>query len=374
MNAVHIFPYSPFISGGHTNAIRAFINAQRLQGIEAVGMATITPKGCSYEKQPLGFPLEEVDAELDLTWRLIEERFGFTPQKTVVHIHTVTTKLKPFLRDLQRRGIPYVLTSHGQLHFRSAVHWAKKFLYLNFFNLDIRKAAAIHFLTADAKQRGRWLLPGYAGECFVQPHALDVPELSTLPPVFKSDYGIPDDAFLWLFLGRLDVHVKGLDLLVEAFSRLDSSRLWLAFAGPDWEGGKEQLNELAERLQCRERLCFLGPVYGEKKWGVLKMADGFVTPSRWDAFPVAILEAMACALPVLTSSKMGPAKDFKEAGAARICPLDARRIASEMDHLAKNEAARHSLAEQGRYWVETYCNPQQVGLRFQQIYSSLLGG
>ena len=42
MNVVHVFPYTPKISGGHSNAIRGFIACQRAKGIHAVGIALLT--------------------------------------------------------------------------------------------------------------------------------------------------------------------------------------------------------------------------------------------------------------------------------------------------------------------------------------------
>ncbi len=372
MNIVHVFPYSPFVSGGHSNAIAGFLRAQLNLDIEVVGIAPQPPQNYPTTAYPLPFRLEEYDSSATPDWKWIEDRFGFDPEETVVHIHTIGRNLSPLLKSLRHHKVPYVMTSHGQLHFRSLAHWAKKFIYLNLLNRDIRKADAIHFLTTDAQHRARRLLPGYAGKCFVQAHSLDLPDLTNSIALNRSDFQIPQDAFIWMFLGRLDVHVKGLDLLLEAFALLNSKRNWLVFAGPDWAGGKAHLEELAQRSQCADRIRFTGPVYGENKWAAFKMSDGFVSPSRWDAFPVSVLEAMACGLPIVTSDRMGPATDFCQAGAALVCTLDPIDIASKMSLVTDDSELKMRLNHQGRTWVKENCSPHQVGLRFQKIYRLLV--
>src|ERR1039458_7980616 len=101
----------------------------------------------------------------------------------------------------------------------------------------------------------------------------------TLPTESRSDYEIPQDAIVLIFLGRMDVWVKGLDLLVQAFSCLPPDRFRLLMVGPDWQEGRAKLEHLAERFGCRNRIRFLGPIYGDKKWSLLRMADIFVSPS-----------------------------------------------------------------------------------------------
>ncbi len=162
----------------------------------------------------------------------------------------------------------------------------------------------MHVLTNHVRVRLKFLLPGFRGPILVQGNLVTLPPPAELPARPKTDYGIPEDAFVLLFLGRMDVWVKGLDLLVGAFSYLPSDRFWLVMAGPDWKGGLAELKQLAEQFGCRDRIVFPGPVYGEKKWSFFRMANMFVSPSRWEAFSIAQAEAMACGLPVVTSTKV----------------------------------------------------------------------
>jgi glycosyltransferase involved in cell wall biosynthesis len=193
-----------------------------------------------------------------------------------------------------------------------------------------------------------------------------------MPAGSRSDYGIPAEAFVLMFLGRLDVWVKGLDLVVEAFSCLPAERFRLVLAGPDWQEGRAKLEETARRMGCRGRIHFVGPVYGEKKWALLQLADVFVSPSRWEAFSIAQAEAMAIGLPVITSTKVNLASDLREADAALLTPLEVEPLAKGIALLEADEARRRALGNRGQTWAARRCDPDRAGDRFQEFYEFIL--
>ncbi len=111
---------------------------------------------------------------------------------------------------------------------------------------------------------------------------------------------------LFLFVGRLhpmkacrqsDPCVCG----VRAPSRREAH---LVMAGPDSIGWRSELEALAESLAIRDRITFTGPAYGDLKWALYREAEVFILPSHCEAFPYAILEALASSLPVITSNKV----------------------------------------------------------------------
>ena len=365
---VHVFPYSPAVSGGHSNAIRGFIACQRARQINAVAIA---PRPETAAAQPSwDFPLAEVDSLWDLRWTTIAERLPLAPLNSVIHFHSVDLRFAPLLRDLQRVGVPHALTSQGQLNFRGAVHWFKKFVYLNFLDRGPRQAAGLHVLTGVADRR--MLLPGYRGVRLIQGNLVQLPNLAGPIVGSRSDFGIPEDAFLLVFLGRLDLWVKGLDVLIEAFSSLPAERYRLVLAGPDWDGGRAKLEHLAGQFGCGNRVHLVGPVYGATKWSLLRMADVFVSPSRWDAFSTAHAEALALGLPLVTSDQITIAQDLREADAAVTVRLAAEPLAKAIAALAADPERRRMLGSRGKAWAEKNCDPDRAGSRFEQFYRLLL--
>ena len=198
------------------------------------------------------------------------------------------------------------------------------------------------------------------------------PNLAAVVATSRAESKIPNESFVLLFLGRLDVAIKGLDLLVEAFSCLPADRFHLVLAGPDWKGGKAKLEQLAEQYRCRDRIHFPGPAYGEKKWALFKMADVFVSPSRYEAFNITQAEAMACGLPVVTSTTTSLAPELREAGAAILSPLAAEPLARAIATLEADPALRRIMGLRSQAWVEMNCSPKRAGERFRRFYEFVL--
>jgi poly(glycerol-phosphate) alpha-glucosyltransferase len=358
------------VLGGHSNAIQSFIACQRARGINAVGLA---PKADAEAVEPeWHFPLAEVESLWDLRWASIAKRFAITPADSLLNLHGINRRYAALLGDVRRAGVPYVLTSHGQLSFQTPWRWVKKFLYLKLVNRDPGKAAGLQVLTRFAARRAGLLLPGFRGAMLVQGNLVKLPKLGELSAGARRDYGMPEDALVLVFLGRLDVWVKGLDLVVEAFASLPSDHALLLLVGPDWKGGKAELEKLAERFDCRERVHFPGPLYGEKKWSLLQMADLFVSPSRWEAFSIAQAEAMMIGLPVVTSTKVNLAEELREADAALLTPPAVEPLATALATLAADQERRRALGNRGKAWAEKNCDPDLAGPRFRQFYQAIL--
>src|ERR1035441_5723698 len=107
VNVIHLFPYSPAVSGGHSNAIRSFIACQKAKGINAVGIAPKPDAGTA--KTSWEFPLAETDSLWNLRWVNMAERFGVASGDSLVNLHSVNRRFSPLLDDLRQAGVPYVL-------------------------------------------------------------------------------------------------------------------------------------------------------------------------------------------------------------------------------------------------------------------------
>jgi glycosyltransferase involved in cell wall biosynthesis len=113
-------------------------------------------------------------------------------------------------------------------------------------------------------------------------------------------------------LGRLH-EKKGCDLLLKAFHKLvsgnsdfaaDSTRAHLVIAGPDQTGWLSKLQALAASLGIKDRVTWPGMLTGDLKTGALWAAEIFALPSHQENFGIAVVEALACGVPVLISNKV----------------------------------------------------------------------
>src|SRR5205823_544127 len=108
-----------------------------------------------------------------------------------------------------------------------------------------------------------------------------------------------------VFLGRLAIDHKGLDLLMEGYAHLvrDHGReSQLIIAGPDFRSGRAKLETLAASLLPEQCVQFLGPMFGGEKEALLRSAWVFVHTSRWEGMPSAVLEALAVGCPVVLTA------------------------------------------------------------------------
>lgn len=122
----------------------------------------------------------------------------------------------------------------------------------------------------------------------VNPMGVSVPDLRAPTPV------VPRSS---LFLGRLDVDHKGLDLLLDALALLPPKATTLTLAGDG--RGRDRVEEQIRRLGLGDRVRLVGNVSGDDKWRLVARSQVVVMPSRRETFGLSALEALAVRRPVL---------------------------------------------------------------------------
>ena len=186
-----------------------------------------------------------------------------------------------------------------------------------------------------------------------------------------------------LFLGRLHP-VKGLARLVQAWAEVQrfavrgqwssgpTHETWqLILAGPDEGGHREEIESLVAECGCRDSVVFPGELDEKQKWGALAAADLFVMPSDFENFGNAIVEAMSCAVPVITTTGT-PWEELRRAGAGwwvapRVEPLaEALREALAMSETQRQEMGKRAAGLAARF------SPQQAGADLIQVYRWLM--
>jgi len=154
-------------------------------------------------------------------------------------------------------------------------------------------------------------------------------------------YSSPTDAKNWkevrfLFVGRLD-YGKGFDLLISAFSSIPkniSYKLSIVGAG-----------ELQSIIPVDdERIKYYGRMDREDVAKLYGNSDILVLPSRWDPYPLVILEALSCGVGVVVTEKLkGAYDDFERLSVLRYTRLDHDSISKNMLEMAAriNEIRRN---------------------------------
>lgn len=309
-----------------TNVTVGLALAQAEEGAE-VAIAAASPDG-----EPLYGAIEEVARylmewsprrrltvgrmQLRLPPRSLRERLSaFSPD--VVHMHGEFNPDNYW--PLRLLDVPVVLSPQGAFNpvvldksharvKRAYVSVARRMLYdrVATFHANSPLEASHVSLVAPAKsvyvvpQGGGWQLG----------KALD----GRLGPTARQGEG----PVRLLYVGRLDVYTKGLDILLEAFARAEDEApgcATLTLVGPDWQGGLAQLQEQAERLGIRSLLEFAGSQSPEGVASRYATADALAHVSRHEGFSLSVTEGLIAGKPVVMTTETGQAS-YREVSAA----------------------------------------------------------
>lgn len=197
-------------------------------------------------------------------------------------------------RLAHRRRIPRVVSLRGMLEPWAMNHRRRKkqLAWLLYQRRDLRTAALLH-ATAEIEESNARAL-GLTGPYAVIANGVDLPARS-MPP-----RGARQGKRTALFLSR--VHPKkGLPMLLNAWATLRPANWQLVIAGPDEEGHAAELAARIDALGLGDDVRIAGPAYGEEKEALFRSADLFVLPTYSENFGVAVAEALAYEVPVLTT-------------------------------------------------------------------------
>lgn len=243
---------------------------------------------------------------------------------------------------------PYAIFAHSSLHNNAVAHrnqWLKQ-MYLYFLERqNLRGAKFIAFNAAEEMEQSLFSERGK-----VIPSGIDLKEFESLPPpgYFYEQYPQLRNKTKFLFLGRLDIQQKGLDLLIAAFAEaiLNRDNLHLILAGPDEDNASSILQNLIESYELTQHVTFTGLISGELKKAVLQDADVFLLPSRFEGLSIALLEALYMGLPVIVTDRVGLHKTIQELHAGIVVQPEIRSIAKALIKMSTPEE-RTSLEGRG---------------------------
>lgn len=256
------------------------------------------------------------------TWQFDPAPLAAALQRTaphVVHMHSVFIPRQAMLaRELQRRRIPYVITPHGGLaRVILKRNRLQKLIYSYWLERPrFRGAAAIAAAAGEERD-----VRDFVGD-------LDMPMPVTPIPVDAEQLGSARwsgdvQSRRFVFLGRFDVHVKGIDTLVKVASLMPEARFDL-YGSED----SKTLNRLRQIQRAQPpNVTFHPPVHGAAKAAVLCGAAIYLQLSRAESFGISIAEAMYLGIPCAISNTINMAGAFRTHDLGITLESDARSIA-----------------------------------------------
>jgi glycosyltransferase involved in cell wall biosynthesis len=190
-------------------------------------------------------------------------------------------------------------------------------------------------------------------------------------PLSRAALGLGPDALVLATVARFDP-VKGLDVLLRALpllaARVPEAQLLIVGDGPE----RDSLRALARTLGPGARVVFAGALAGAAR--VLPLVDLYVTASRREGLPTAVLEAMACGLPVLATEAPGHVDAVDPEVTGRLVPLDdVPALAAAAAALLRDPVLRARMGRAGRERVERRFARARMLAEIADLYRAAAG-
>ncbi|MCX7140563.1 MAG: glycosyltransferase [Proteobacteria bacterium] len=385
MKILHVVPsYLPAVRyGGPIASVHGLCKALVARGHE-VEVFTTNVDGPGDSDVPLGIPVELDGVKVWYFPVPMLRRLYWCPKMAaalrrrvdsldVIHTHSVF--LWPTwaaARVARAYSVPYVLAPRGMLVaelLRRKSRWFKSAWIELFERRNLAKAAVVHFTSQLEKDEATKLGLNFNATCVV-PNGIEEEEICDesdkrdLPPGFPLQH----QRYL-LFIGRINWK-KGLDRLICALPFVADCHL--VIMGNDEEQYQPTLVALARQKGVRERISFIGPIYGSDKRTILAHAAALILPSYSENFGNVVLESMAAGCPVVVTPEVGAAVLVLETGAGVVLDGSPEKLGRGIADLIADSERSRTMGQRGRDAVAANYTWEAIARRMETVYQMAL--
>jgi len=213
-----------------------------------------------------------------------------------------------YSRILIKSNIPYLIQPHGGTTIENAEKSKYKKLLANLFlfNKFISRSSAIIYLNENEKEKS--VFKNLKSNYIIIPNGVDI--YKNLQDNRQNNTKLLNI----LFLARIDIHHKGIDLLLQALNYLDSKHLLdqfqISFYGYGDNKSIEYLNKKISMIASN--VSYKGAIWGTEKIKAYLNSDIYILTSRYEGMPMSILEALSFGIPCIITNQTNMTNIIKE--------------------------------------------------------------
>lgn len=286
----------------------------------------------------------------------------------LIVVHSCYDHARHFLQlysQIRKAGCKYVIIPHGELREEAQEKKKYKKRIANFliFNRFFNNAVAIQCLSEDEKKHTK-----LGKNLFVGTNGVD------LPDEHKKSFNTDKTEFI--YIGRYEWYVKGLDLLLDAIEQvkdfLRENNCHFSMYGPNRFDRFETVTKMVEERKIGDLVSLHLEITGEEKKKALLSSDIFIQTSRHEGMPMGVLEAMSYGLPCLLTegTTLSGIIDTVEAGWSATCSTDS--ISKALISAVSEREEWKSYGENGRTSVCNDFTWEKVTKDILKIYYYIL--
>lgn len=265
--------------------------------------------------------------------------------------------------QLREQGIPYIIVprcSFTHQAMNNHAKWKKRIAGWLMFNRFFKGASAIQYLT---RQEYEDSSPFMCENHFIVPNGIEMPE--RLTRVYTEDKPLRG-----LFIGRIDIYHKGLDLMLEAVAEckdfLRDKHITIDIWGPE-NPDFHTLRKLAAEKEIEDLFNLKGEISGERKKKALEEADFFIMTSRFEGLPMAMLEALSYGLPCIATDGTYLREEIDRTSSGLGCGNSTDEIINVLLQLGRNKSALNKMSQNALCLANEYAWDEQARKFHEQI-------
>lgn len=275
----------------------------------------------------------------------------------VAHVQHPFLSGRVALAHCRPHRIPIVFTNHTRYDLYSDTYawWVPREVRMAWLSTYLRHFNSRMDLTiAPSASIAEWLREfDVTQSAVVLPNGVDTaPFASPAHPRSRASLGLPEDAVVFCYLGRV-AEEKNVLLLIEAFIETAAetpAALLVIGDGPSRDEAEARLREagLADRAR------FTGLMPYEDVPDLLAACDGFATASVTEVHPLTVIEAMAAGLPTVGCHSPGISDTVEHDVSGLLSAEDAHAVAANMRAFARDAGLRDRLTAGARAAAARY--------------------
>lgn len=301
------------------------------------------------------------------TLRLFMRYYKKFGRPDLILAHSVTWAGLAAAKIHSKYNIPCVIAEHRSFFVWSteAARKMVKPFYIPFFHRAYSGCEKLIIVSESMKAGLLELLPDLESKIEVIPNMVNGEYFRFFERIRK------EEPFVFITAGRL-AEVKGLDILISAFKDLmekTDRQVLLKILGRGEM--REKLEEQVSRSGLQEQVIFPGRVTREQVMREMQEVNCYILASRYEAFGVVLIEAMATGLPVIATRSGGPEYIVDESCGYLVEPDNAEELAEAMRKMMLEYV--HFDQEKIRERTLEYYGSVVIAEKYIDIFEKIIG-
>jgi glycosyltransferase involved in cell wall biosynthesis len=262
---------------------------------------------------------------------------------------------------LNRKKLPYIITSHGSdVPNYNPDRFGLQHKLLNPFWKKIAENAEC--ITSPTEYLSNLIIENFnSKKCY---NKIEVVPNGTHPENFN-----PKEKEKKILVVTRLFERKGVQYVIDAMKDITEYKLIICGDGPY----KGQLKQQIDRLKLGDKVQLLGYVSDERLKYEYETSSVFVLPSSAENFPVVLLEAMASGCAIITSNVTGCPEAVGDS-ALLVMPKNSEDIRNAIVKLIENDKLRNGLGVKAKKRVEDKFTWEKIARNYIEVYEKILNG